>query len=247
MKRHGRSFNDNPKCAEREVVFCERLCKSDGAPSWVEPVACPVLLRSCFGVDAQQLPATDLDSRVRRSLWISGANVIEEQCPQVLGRKLSFRRPETEQVLLEYRGEFWFLLVLWTSCNVLINTSLRDHSGGIYLCMNVSGDVFDEVVSRSLMSMPAAFLSKLTSVEMSKHLCGVNAFVFFLTCSLEANPSCVPLGEMLDIGALEPAKQPQRESKNDNVDLDSRRRRCVGWTQRSFGQNDVFYYGQDSL
>ena len=25
---------------------------------------------------------------------------------------------ETEQVLLEYRGEFWFLLVLWTSCIV---------------------------------------------------------------------------------------------------------------------------------
>ena len=27
---------------------------------------------------------------------------------------------ETEQVILEYRGEFWFLLVLWTSCNVLL-------------------------------------------------------------------------------------------------------------------------------
>ena len=65
-------------------------------------------------------------------------------------------------------GEFWFLLVLWTSCNVLINTSLREHSGGIYLCMNVSGDVFDEVVSHSLMSMLAAFLSKLTSVKMNK-------------------------------------------------------------------------------
>ena len=113
--------------------------------------------------------------------------------------------------------------------------------------MNVSGDVCDEVVSHSLMSKLAAFLSKLTSVKMNKHLCGVNAFVFFLTCSLEANPICVPLGEMLDIGALEPAKQPQRESKNDNVDLDSRRRRCVGWTQRSSGQNDVCYYGQDSL
>ena len=30
------------------------------------------------------------------------------------------------------------------------------------------------------------------------------------------------LGEMLDIGALDPAKLPQRESKNDNVDLVSR-------------------------
>ena len=52
MKRHGRSFNDNPKCAERSGI-CERLCKSGGAPSWVEPVACPVLSRSCFRVDAQ--------------------------------------------------------------------------------------------------------------------------------------------------------------------------------------------------
>ena len=85
MKRHGRSFNDNPKCAERDVGFCERLCKSDGAPSLVEPVACPVLSRSCFGVDAQQLLATDLDPRVRRTLWISGAFVFEEQYPQVLG------------------------------------------------------------------------------------------------------------------------------------------------------------------
>ena len=68
MKRHGRSFNDNlhdnPKCAEREreAGACERPCKSGGAPSWVEPVASPVLSRSCFGVDAQQLVAVDLDS-----------------------------------------------------------------------------------------------------------------------------------------------------------------------------------------
>ena len=88
--------------------------------------------------------------------------------------------------------------------------------------MNVSGDVCGEVVSRSLMSKPAAFLSKLTSVKMNKHLCGVKAFVFFLSCSLTANPSCVPLGEMLDIGALDPAKLPRRESKNDFVDLVSR-------------------------
>ena len=120
---------------------------------------------------------------------------------------------ETEQVLLEYRGKFWFLLVLWTSCNVLFHTFLRDHSGGIYLCMNVSGDVCDEVVFHSLMSKPA---------KMNKHLCGVNAFVFFLTCSLEANPSCVPLREMLDIGAVDPAELPQRESKNDYRNLVSR-------------------------
>ena len=64
---------------EMEAEFCERLCKSDGAPSLVEPVACPVFTRSCFRVDAQQLVAVDHDSRMRRSLWISGANVNEEQ------------------------------------------------------------------------------------------------------------------------------------------------------------------------
>ena len=85
MKRHGRSFNDNPKCAEREAGVHEQICKSGGAPSWVEPV--PVLSRSCFRVDAQQLVASDLDSRMRRSLWISGAKMNEEQYPQVLGRK----------------------------------------------------------------------------------------------------------------------------------------------------------------
>ena len=161
-------------------------------------------------MDAQQLVATDLDSRVRRSLWISGANANEEQHPQVPARKffdeeerLSICRHEhpftglisvcrddgvccvftlslnlaifnlivvinkralnvfsytatmeswhylcvwsvitlvcctgdfeTEHVLLEYRGEFRFLLVLWTSCNVLFNTSLWDYSGGIYV------------------------------------------------------------------------------------------------------------------
>ena len=67
--------------------FACRLCKSGKAASWVEPVACPVRSRSCFRLDAQQLEATDLDSRVRRSLWISGANVNEEQYPQVPARK----------------------------------------------------------------------------------------------------------------------------------------------------------------
>ena len=53
----------------------------------MEPVACLVLTRSCFRVDAQQLMAVDIDSRMRRSLWISGANVNEEQYRQVLTRK----------------------------------------------------------------------------------------------------------------------------------------------------------------
>ena len=38
-------------------------------------------------MDAQQLVASDLDSRVRQSLWISGANVNEEQYPHVPARK----------------------------------------------------------------------------------------------------------------------------------------------------------------
>ena len=111
------------------------------------------------------------------------------------------------------------MLVSWISCNVLFKTSLRHHSGGIYLGMNVSGDVCGEVVSLNLMSKSAACLSKLTSVKMYKHLRGVNAFVFFLACSLKANPSCVPLGEMLDIGVLDPAELSQSEDKNDHVEL----------------------------
>ena len=67
---------------------------------------------------------------------------------------------ETEQVLLESRREFffWFLLVMWTSCNELFNIFL------------VSGDVCDEGVLHSSMFKPAAFLSKLTNVKMCKHL-----------------------------------------------------------------------------
>ena len=100
---------------------------------------------------------------------------------------------------------FWFLLVMWTSCNELFNTFL------------VSGDVCDEGVLHSSMFKPVAFLSKLTSVKMCKHLRGVNAFVFFLMCSLKANPSCVPLGEMLDIDDLDPARLLQRKCMNDYV------------------------------
>ena len=105
---------------------------------------------------------------------------------------------------------FWFLLVLWTSCNELFNTFL------------VSEDVCDEGALYSWMFKPAAFLSKFTSVKMCKHLRGVNAFVFFLMCSLKANPSCVPPGEMLDIDDLDPARLLQRKSMNDFVDLVSR-------------------------
>ena len=53
----------------------------------MESVACPVLSRSCFGVDGQQLVATDPDSIVRRIPWISGAKMNEELHPPVLGRK----------------------------------------------------------------------------------------------------------------------------------------------------------------
>ena len=42
---------------------------------------------ACLSVDAQQLAATDLDSRVSRSLWISGPNVNEDQHLQVPARK----------------------------------------------------------------------------------------------------------------------------------------------------------------
>ena len=101
---------------------------------------------------------------------------------------------ETEQVLLESRGEFFFrfLFVLCTSCNELFSTFL------------MSGDVCDEVMLHSWMFKSAAFLSKHTSVKMCKHLRGINVFV--LMCSLKANASCVPLGEMLDIDDLDPAR-----------------------------------------
>ena len=227
----------------------------------VEPVACSVLTKSCFRVDAQQLVAVDHDSRMRRSLWISGANVNEEQYPQVLTRKfldeeerrnicrhkssftglISVYREdgvccvfhlvaesrlvptdscdehaccecdvfsstatteslhylciwnvitlvwctgdfETEQVPLQYRGEVWFLLVLCTSCNVLFTTSLRDHSGGIYLCMNVSGDVC--VTKLCLTVRCISLLHFLQSSRVFKHLRGANGFLFFLACSL---------------------------------------------------------------
>ena len=45
----------------------------------------------------------------------------------------------------------------------------------------------DDVVSRSLMSMPGAFLSKLTSVKMNKHLRGVNAFCVLSDVQSESN------------------------------------------------------------
>ena len=44
---------------------------------------------------------------------------------------------------------------------------LGNDSGGIYLCMKVSGDVCDAVVSHGWMSEPAAFLAELTSAQTS--------------------------------------------------------------------------------
>ena len=77
MKRQCRSFNDNPKCAERSVLR-KRLCEYDGVPFWVELVACRVLSKCSFGVDVQQ---------VRRNSRISGANVNEELRRQAPARK----------------------------------------------------------------------------------------------------------------------------------------------------------------
>ena len=102
---------------------------------------------------------------------------------------------------------FWFLLVLWTSCNELFNTFL------------VSGDVCDEVVFHSSMFKSPAFLSKLTSIRMYKSLRGVNAPVFFLMCSLKASPSSVPLGKQLVNEAVDPAELRSRETQNGDVDL----------------------------
>ena len=108
---HGRLFNDNPKCEGREAGFCERLCKSDGALSLVELAACPVLTRSCFRVDAQQLVAVDLDSRMRRSLWISGANVNEEMYPQVLTRR--FLDEEERRNICRHKNSFTGLISVY--------------------------------------------------------------------------------------------------------------------------------------
>ena len=101
---------------------------------------------------------------------------------------------------------FWFLLVLWTSCNKLFNTFL------------VSGDVCDEVVFHSSM-FKSPFLSKLTSIKMYKSLRGVSASVFFLMCSLKGSPSSVPLGEQLVNEAVDPAELLSRETENGDVDL----------------------------
>ena len=80
----------------------------------------------------------------------------------------------------------------------------------------------DDVVFHSSMFKPAAFLSKLTSVKMCKHLRGVNTFVFFLMCSLKANPSSVPLGKQLVNEAVDTAELRLRETENRDVDLVSR-------------------------
>ena len=106
MKRHGRSFNDNPKYEEREAVFCEH-----GALSLVEPVACPVLTRSCFRVDAQQLVDVDLDSRMRRSFWISSVNVNEELCFQILTRR--FLDEEERRNICWHKSSFTGLISVY--------------------------------------------------------------------------------------------------------------------------------------
>ena len=108
-------------CRETSFFFCERLRKSDGAPSLVEPVPCPVLSRSSFGVDAQQLVAVDLDSRVRRISWISGVYVNEEQYPQVPVRKFL---DEEERRNICRHNDCWVILAYMC-------VKLRVHFGSI--------------------------------------------------------------------------------------------------------------------
>ena len=102
---------------------------------------------------------------------------------------------------------FWFLLVLWTSCNELFNTFL------------VSGDVCDAVVFHSWMFKTPAFLSNLTSIKMFKSLRGANASVFFLMCNFKASPSSVPLGKESVEEAVDRAELRPRETANGDVDL----------------------------
>ena len=90
--------------------------------------------------------------------------------------------------------------MLWTSCNELFNVRVCVTK----LCFTVRC---------------SSLLHFFQSSRVFKHLRGVNTFVFFLMCSLKANPSCVSLGEMLDIDDLDPARLPQRKSMNDYVDL----------------------------
>ena len=109
MKRRDRPFDNNPECAERQAVFRERpreveSVSTDGAHPLMEPVDCPVLSSSSFGVDAQQPVAVDLDPILRRSLMraskgdseiteicsrISDGNVNEEPHPQASAREIT--------------------------------------------------------------------------------------------------------------------------------------------------------------
>ena len=83
VKRLGRSFNNNPKFAERE----KRGFASDFAnlmellPWWSLWFRDPVLPWT------QELGAADPDSIVCRNPWISGTNVNEEPHPHVPARK----------------------------------------------------------------------------------------------------------------------------------------------------------------
>ena len=73
-KRHGRSFNDNPKWKRSFASDFANLMELLGGACCLS-----CLYEILFPVDAQQLVAVDHDSRMRRSLWISGANVNEVQ------------------------------------------------------------------------------------------------------------------------------------------------------------------------
>ena len=71
---------------------------------------------------------------------------------------------------------------------------------------------------------------------MYKHLRGVNAFMFFLMCSLKANPNSVPLGKQLVNEAVDTAELRLRETENRDVNLVSRSHEADDvWV----GQNEV--------
>ena len=75
------------------------------------------------------------------------------------------------------------MLVSWISCNVLFQHFLRDHSGGIFLGMNVSGDVCDEVVSHILMSKSAQDVQTSSWWQRLCVLSGVQSESKFKLCS----------------------------------------------------------------
>ena len=67
---------------------------------------------SCrFRVDAQQLVAVYLDSRMRRSLWISDANVNEELYLQILTRR--FLDEEERRNICWHKSSFTCLISVY--------------------------------------------------------------------------------------------------------------------------------------